>query len=154
MKLLLARYCLFTFLSAAALPALASNEASPRSIALQAVDALMVQHDPEAFKQYVDPDAERKNDGAGSLLKSLERQPAVIFSNVELDRVIFFTAESVDSLAAEYPDDLWDRLRERLGDRMGCLSVVKVKGHDKVGMMAFIVETADETPRIVYSDDN
>jgi hypothetical protein len=154
MKVISTYFLLAVTITFGATHASASEAASPRAIALQAMSAFFGEQDLDHFREFVAKEAERKNDGPGSLLESLERQPPGIFAKIELDRIIFFDKGTLDVVADEYPNDLWDRLRKRLDSGVGCLAVVKMIGRDRVSMMAFVIERVEETPLIIYADDN
>jgi hypothetical protein len=141
---------------------------SPRFVALKAVSALFIEHNLETAKPYIAGDAAYRTAPDGSLLTFLEelyvKRPPKTWERVTLDRVIFFSADNLGAVSKEYPDNMWDRVRARIDEGLGVLVVLRISednirrgrgpGADRIEFMAFILQVAQERPRIVYCDDN
>jgi hypothetical protein len=146
-------------------PAFANDSAaSARSAALKVVSALFVDHDITALKDHIAADAERKTDGAGSLIKVIEKAPMDAFAAMTLKQVKFFTVADIDAMSKEHPDGMWERLRAKLDGGLGVLAVLDVTGEEAdeakavgkpaVGLISLVIKDVDGRPQVVYSDDN
>ncbi len=134
---------------------IAEPKNSPRSIAVKFVTTLLVDYDPPAAVSLVDADAERANNGRGSLAASLKKlKPDSLQRDGQLKKIIFFTKDEIAGLAQTYPDRMWDRFAQRLEDGLGCLAVIDTGRPNRVGLIGFVIRTVNGENRIVYCDDN
>ena len=149
---------------ATALPSAARAD-NAQACALASCKALFVDHDLEAFKQFVSPSAVQGDHEPGTALAKLEKQNAQKMNDIELAQIVFFRVSDIDRLEKEYPDDLWGRVRKHIGKQQGVLVKLALTGKlaDRaraagkdprdIAMMTFVVN-ADDDPKIVHVDDN
>ncbi|MCI0462048.1 MAG: RNA polymerase sigma factor [Gemmataceae bacterium] len=126
-----------------------------RAVAWKFVAALVIDHDPQAAVPLVDPDAERAQNGRGSLAAALNRlKPESLRKDGQLKQVIFFAREDIPALSMTYPDRMWRRFTDRIGDGLGCLMVIDTGRPNSFGLMGFLIRPVKDESRVVYSDDN
>ncbi|MGH7930801.1 MAG: hypothetical protein ACREQV_23765 [Candidatus Binatia bacterium] len=143
----------------------ASDASDPRAVALEAITALFVENDIAVFEEFVAADAVQGDRGAGTALVKISKQRPEHLREFELSKIVFFREPDIDRLQASYPDDLWPRVREHIGDQQGVLVRFALTGEAaeharaigkdprKVAMMTFVLSSG-ENPRIVHVDDN
>jgi hypothetical protein len=126
-----------------------------RAVAWKFAAALAIDHDPRAAVPLVDPDAERAQNGQGSLVAALNRLKAESLKrDGQLKKVIFFAKEDIAALSMTYPDRMWRRFTERIGDGLGCLLVIDTGRPNSFGLMGFLIRPVKGENKVVYSDDN
>jgi len=133
--------------------AVAKEENQSRQVAL-AVVSLMLEGDFQGTAKYFSPNAESKTAGKGSAIAKLKLQRPDMLEKVDLENIVFFKQADIAKLSKSYPDNMWQRVSQRIDSKLGCLVVVGMAGTEQKGMLLMLVGQEEGNPRIVYTDDN
>ena len=136
---------------------------NPKSVALQAIDALFIHRDLDLYETFVADDAVHKNREPGSAIWKIHRYKRSQQPRHVLSQVWFFDANELDRLESLYPHKLWSRVRGHIGQQQGVLIKLALTGKDRdraislgedpneVGMMTWVL--SDDCPsKIVHVD--
>ena len=122
----------------------------------EAIAVVAARGDVQALAVYLHEDAERKTDGKGSALASLRRQPRDVLKDATVVETNVFGADDVDRLKERFPGPMWrpERIPAHLGDGVGCLLVIRLRGEQNPSLWACVIRLIDGRRQILYIDDN